>query len=131
MEDKIFSSDRPFRVWDYLVSHDQLLLRSAKIKGFERNIDVIFFGVSYIQLHTVLSGVTISKIDPPDEEVAYESIKKYLKHEGNKLFQVASANERYLIVAAFVRVFENALEFDETSLGFTELGRENEITAIN
>jgi len=126
MEKDVFSSDRPFRVWDYLVSHDQLLLRSPKIKGYKKNIDIVFFGVTYIQLHTVLSGVNIREICPSDSEVD-DSIKQHLSHESNKLFEVLSSNERYLIIAAFVRVFENDLEFRESSLGFTELGRENEI----
>lgn len=129
MQNKVFSSDRPFRVWGYLVSHDQLLLRSAKIKGYEENIDVVFFGVSYFQLFTILPGLTIRKINPKTE-VIYDSVKKELVYEGNKLFEVIGGDERYLIVAAFVRIFENDLEFDESSLGFSELGREKEIALI-
>lgn len=130
MEDNVFASDRPFRVYGYLVSHDQLLLRSDKIKGYEQNIDIVFFGVSYIQLHTVLPGLTIRKIDR-NTEVLHESVKNEVGWEANNLFEVISGNEKYKIVAFFVRVFENDLESGESSLGFSERGREKEIARID
>jgi len=131
MQNNIFSSDRPFQVWGYLVSHDQLLLRSPIIKGYEKNIDIIFFGVTYLQIDTDLSGLTIQKVDPADAEIVHNSVKQSLIYDGNNLFEILSNDEGYLIVAGFVRVFENDLEFGESSLGFTELGREIEIARIS
>ena len=130
MEDNVFSSDRPFRVWGYHVSHDQLLLRSPKIKGYKENIDIVFIGVIYLQLFTMLSGLTIRKIDW-NTEVMYESVMNEINYEEDNLYEVVSGNEKYLIVAACVCVFENDLEFGESSLGFSDRGREKEVARID
>lgn len=121
---------RAFRIWDYRVSHDQLLLRSAKIKGYNENIDIIFYGVNYIQLSPELSGLTIQKMVPPFA-APYESVVQNLEFEGNNLFEIVSGRDVYLVAAAYVRVFENNLEFDESSLGQTEQGKGLEIGSIS
>ena len=46
---------------------------------------------------------------------------------GNFLFEIESSSEAYYIAAAFVKVFENSLNFNESSLNFESKGRETEI----
>ncbi len=123
MNREFFKSDRYFTFFDYLVSHGQLLLRSDKIKGFDVNIDIIFFGTTYIQLGTMLNGIKI-RLAEKNEAISYQSVSKYLSYEENNLFEIESGNERYFIAAAFVKVFENNFEFNETSLNYENAGRE-------
>lgn len=126
MNKEIFKSNRYFTVFDYLVSHGQLLIRSDKRKGCSENIDIIFFDTSFMQLFTMLSGITIRIVDK-SKFANYISVSKYLSEEGSSLFEIESGEEKYYIAASFVRVFENKLEFNETSLGYGNHGREKEI----
>jgi hypothetical protein len=126
MNKEIFKSDRYFTAFDYLVSHGQLLIRSDKRKGGNENIDIIFFDTSFVQLFTMLFGITIRMV-AKSTVANYISVNKYLSEEENNLFEIESGGEKYYIAASFVRVFENELEFNETSLGYENKGREKEI----
>ena len=126
MNMEIFTSNRYFTVFDYLVSHGQLLIRSDKRKGYASNIDIIFFDTQFIQLFTMLNGIKISIINTPQSH-QYPTVSKYLSYDNNHLFEVESEGIIYYIAASFVKVFENNLEFNETSLGFDQKGRQREL----
>ncbi len=115
--DTIFASDRYFTMFDIVVGHGLLLLRSAKNEQLTQNIDIIFFDTTYIQSFVMLKGVRIRKIASKDSIVNYPTVKKELGYNNTYLFEVESNNEKYYIVASFVRVFENELDFLESSLG--------------
>jgi hypothetical protein len=125
MNTEIFKSERYFTVFDYSVSHGQLLLRSDKRKGFKENIDIIFFDTNFVQLFTLFSGIIIRKVDT-EFNIDYPSVKKYLSHQENNMFEIESGNEKYYVGASFIKVFENELEFNETSLNYEnkDLNRE-------
>ena len=126
MNKEIFNSDRSFTVFDYFISHGQLLIRSKKGDNQKYNIDIIFFDTTFLQLFTILYGLTIRMVSK-DEFNKYDSVNKYLNYDNSNLFEIISANEKYYIAASFVKIFENELEFDETSLGMLHRGREKEI----
>jgi hypothetical protein len=104
-------------MFDIVVGHGLLLLRSAKNEQLTQNVDIIFFSTTYIQSYTMLEGVRIRKIASNDSIVNYPTVKKELGYNNTYLFEVESNNEKYYIVASFVRVFENELDFLESSLG--------------
>lgn len=126
MSPEIFKSRRYFTFFDYLISHGQLLIRSDKRKGHDQNIDIIFFDVTFVQLFTMLYGITIRSVSK-NEIIDYPTVKKYLNYEHHNLFEIESNRERYYVAASFVRVFENELEFDETSLGYGDKDKGKEI----
>jgi hypothetical protein len=128
MNTEIFKSERYFTVFDYSVSHGQLLLRSDKRKGFKENIDIIFFDTNFVQLFTLFSGIIIRKVDT-ELNIDYPSVKKYLSHQENNMFEIESGNEKYYVCASFVRVFENELEFNETSLNYENKDSNREIAS--
>ena len=69
-----FLSDRTFQVWEYQVSHGQLLIRSASIpeeteSGTRENIDLLCYGVEYMALPTILAGVELGAATA--EEISY------------------------------------------------------------
>ncbi|WP_300600645.1 hypothetical protein [Niabella sp.] len=128
MKEEIFRSNRYFTTFDVLVSHGQFLLRSQKNESYTSNIDIIFFDTTYIQLFSRLNGLTI-KMKKGKNLTGYRSVSNYLSYENNHLFEIESGEEKYYIAASFVKVFENVLEFNETSLGYEDRGRANEIAS--
>jgi hypothetical protein len=126
---EIFKSDRYFTLYDVIVSHGQLLLRSQKTDDIANNIDIVFFNTSYIQSFSRLNGVRINILKNATDTICYNTVKKYLDYDNNYLFEIESNDEKYYIAASFVKVFENNLEFHETSLGIGIFGRENEIAS--
>ena len=126
MSQEIFKSDRYFRVFDMYVSHGQLLLRAQKDEQYSHNIDIVFFDTTYIQLYSMLYGVHIRVVSNNDI-IKYESVKKYLGYQNNHLFEIESNSEKYYIAASFVRVFENTLDFGESTAGLSNYGREIEL----
>ncbi len=126
MKSNTYTSERVFNTFDFFLSHGQLLLRSSKNKDFEYNVDIIFFDVKYIQTPTSLTNISIKKIEKT-ELISYESVKSSLNYKGNELFEIDSKGEKFYISAAFFKVYENTLEFNETSLGMIDKGREKMI----
>ncbi len=127
MKKEIFKSERYFTVWEYIVSHGQLLLRSDKRAGYDENIDIIFYDTSFIQLFTSLQGIIVRVVDKKSI-TNYNTLNEYLSYETKNLFEIESNGEKYYIAASFVKVYENDLAFHETSLGIAEnKGRAKEI----
>src|SRR4051794_11561024 len=62
----LFKSDRPFQLWDYTVSHRQLLLRSpiaprtSTSPRFTTNVDLVFWGVESLSIPTWFEGLQVS-----------------------------------------------------------------------
>ncbi|WP_419698993.1 hypothetical protein [Mucilaginibacter sp. NFX135] len=117
MNKEIFKSERYFTVFDFLISHGQLLLRSSKDDNNKKNIDVIFFGAKFIQLFTSLWGISIKIADKDINLISYDSVNSSLGHKENCLFEIEAKTERHYIGASYFKVYENELEFNETSLG--------------
>ncbi|WP_315814195.1 hypothetical protein [Paraflavitalea speifideaquila] len=75
----------------------------------------------------MLYGVSIREIDK-NEITSYNSVTEYLSYDNKHLFEISSGQEVYYLAASFLKVFENDLDFNETSLGVLEYkGRDNEI----
>jgi hypothetical protein len=128
MNKEIFKSDRHFTVFDFLISHGQLLLRSSKDDSNIKNIDIIFFGIKYIQLFTSLIGISIRIVDKNQSPTNYNSVNTFLNSDENYLFEIETNSEKYFVGASFVKIFENELEFNQSSLGLNQTkGREKQI----
>ena len=121
---EIFQSNRYFILFDIIASHGQLLLRSQKTEENALNIDIVFYDTTFIQLFSRLSSVRISIVSKDVKDFNYESVKKYLDHSDTHLFQIESNNEKYHIAASFLRVYENQMEFSESSLHAIDKGEE-------
>ncbi len=107
MNEVIFQSNRTFRIWDYLVSHDHLLLHSRINEENIDNIEIVFEGVSFIQLPTLLKGIVIKKSTE------------------NK-FKIETDGKEYFIDAINFSVFKNTTEKIPTekllSISLSKLG---------
>ncbi len=128
MNKEIFKSDRYFTVFDFLISHGQLLLRSSKDDSSVKNIDIVFFGIKYIQLFTSLIGISIRIVDKTISLINYNCVDSFLDNDENYLFEIGTGGEKFYVGASYFKVYENELEFNETSLGLHQVkGREKEI----
>jgi hypothetical protein len=105
---------RNFRLWDFKVSHDQLLLRSPKNAENPKNLDVAFVGVEYIELPTKLKELTVGEAGDDDFRRADLGVGKAVPR--NQVFVIESGGRRYVVVAAAMKVSETDLDLFESSL---------------
>jgi hypothetical protein len=68
----------------------------------------------------MLYGVKIYKNEAAlsDILIPYSTVNKYLSYDDNYLFCLEGNDETYYIAASFFVVFENKLQFNESSLYF-------------
>jgi hypothetical protein len=106
--------DPTFRVWDFRVSHDQLLVRSPKNAQESKNIDIAFVGVEYMDLPTKMRDLVLNEVGHDDLRKAEDALGRVVPKD--QVFAIRANNRNYLVVAAAMKVFENDLEVFESSL---------------
>jgi len=111
-----FSSDRSFRLWDYSVSHKQMLLRSPKSPDVAMNVDIVLWGVEYLDLATSLEGLTITS--PSREEVTRAGQAMGNTVDPSQVHCFASGDRRFVVVAVGFKVLRNDLDIFESSLEY-------------
>ena len=106
-----YTSDRVFKIWAYTVSHCILLLRSSQlyydVEGYTPsmnfNIDVEFWGVGFLDLPDMLSGIIIKEI----RSNIPEKFNYYSSSLGYKAFEIQSKGQSFYIIAAGCRIGRN------------------------
>ena len=104
-----------FQVWDFNVSHDQLLIRCAKDKDQSENVDLIFGGVFYMEIPCDLTGVRLDK--PSADEITYLVGRTgIIDGLPRRYFVLCTAERRYFVGALLLKVKKNTLDYGESSL---------------
>ena len=98
-------------VWEYRVSHRQLLLRCPKSTNSSKNLDVMFYNVRYMSLPTTLPHLEIW--EPDQKDIAFAENRIGTKVSSEDIYILGSGNQRRLIVAG------NAV-FAESTIGLFE-----------
>jgi hypothetical protein len=111
-----FCSDRAFQIWDYNVSHGQLLLRSPKSPDIAMNVDVVLWGVEYVEIASMLQGLEI--VSPSSDEVRRVGEALASKADPSGVHCFVSGGRRYLVAAAGFKVLRNDLDLFESSLEY-------------
>jgi hypothetical protein len=111
-------TERTFQLWDYNVSHSHLLLRSPKCPGIDTNIDIKFFGVSYLNIPTIIRGCSIVEANSEEIETIHSLFPN--RSDATEIFIIASAGNRYSIVAVAYKISENELDIFQTTLDLYE-----------
>lgn len=108
LNDKAFPN-RLFQLWAYHVSHQRLLVRSPKGPDIERNIDLKFYGVGYLNVPSNFRGVAL--VDATAEEVdqVRSEFGELLLRE-RTVYVLASTDKRFIVVAASVTVEEHDMD---------------------
>lgn len=107
---------RKFRLWDYNVSHEQLLLRSPRTSSNTKNVDIIFWGVEYLELPTSLQQVELQAGTEDDLARVCKILDKPIPSEG--IHCLVTAEGRFVVVAAGFKVLSNDLDIFESSLEY-------------
>ncbi|MFN7873788.1 MAG: hypothetical protein ACK5PB_00625 [Pirellula sp.] len=106
----MFQSNRTFKIWEYRVSHQQLLVRSPRAPEVATNIDLVFWGVKAIKLETIVKGVDIA---PDNSNVSDDALAKYIENGYTKF--VLDGKGSY-VIASGMKVLENEMDIFESSL---------------
>jgi hypothetical protein len=93
-------------MWDYNVSHKQLLVRSPQTSKVPDNVDVIFWGVRFIGTPTSFVGIIIRNAFPT--ELASVEVAAG-KCDIKEVFCIQSENKTHFIVAGGLKVLKNQL----------------------
>ena len=101
-----------FKVWEYRVSHKQLLLRRPKATDLAKNLDVMFSNVQYMDLPSVLSDLEIE--EPNQDDIAFAESRAGKAVKGNQVFVLKSNNRRHVIVAGDAVVRESSMGLFES-----------------
>jgi hypothetical protein len=91
-----------FQVWEFRVSHSQLLIRSPRSSEAPKNIDVVFVGVAFMEVPDIFRGLSVREGDS--------------SQKGHIVYVLTSQGQQYRIVAAGATVIENELDLFESSL---------------
>jgi hypothetical protein len=100
----IFDSVRFFQLWIYTVSHSTLILRSPNnenVKEAGYNIDIEFWGVTYLDLPDLFNGIKIRKM----EDNIPQKFDKF--KNGCEVFEISTDNNNHYIVASGCIVGKN------------------------
>ena len=111
-ETKIFNSERLFEVWQYSVSHRQLLLRSNKSNLAPTRIEVLFKDIAFMMIVPTLKGLAITACEP-----GKENLPAYLNIAGAKkgLYRIDAEGFVGYVIAGSVITGEDELEYYQPS----------------
>lgn len=114
--------ERNFQVWEYQVSHGQLLVRSPQGPATDRapaqttNIDLVFVGVEFFQLPRALRGLAIERSTLEERTVLASSVGRTVEPE--RAWTLVSESRRYFVVAASLTVSENNWDIFDSPFEF-------------
>ena len=115
-------SDRTFKVWEYQVSHGQLLIRSPKAPAtgaspeLLTNVDLVCLDVDYMAVPRALHGLEL--LPPSPDEIRHLEVLlgKAIAPENIKV--LASGGNRFSVVASSFSLSENDWDIFESPFQF-------------
>lgn len=102
MTKKTNFNGRKFQLWRYTVTHNVLMLVSTKDMGYETRICVLFAGVEFLELATMMS---IDEIREPSD--AGEELRRY---------EIISGERTFAISAEFMQVEEDFGDYNAANI---------------
>ncbi|MFV0388398.1 MAG: hypothetical protein ACK5NT_06560 [Pyrinomonadaceae bacterium] len=107
MKSKILK--RTFQVWKYEVSHQKLLIRSPSSPNLETNIDIVFYGVKFMELKDIFHGIEFLAVTP-DELTSVNQL--FLSEQSKtKLYKFRSEGREFRVVALTRKIYRNNLDW--------------------
>ena len=107
--------DREFKIWDYLVSHRQMVIRSLGPEEDSPNLDLHFRGVEFVRAPTVFRGLSV--VPPTGAEVAdAEALVAPRRCDQSMVWVLESGGHRHLVVAKSLDVGETDFPMMSTAL---------------
>jgi hypothetical protein len=101
-----------FKVWEYRVSHKQLLIRCPKLSDASKNVDLKFYNVEYLDLPSTFSDLEID--EPNQDDVAFASSRLGRSVESERIIVLKSRDRRHVVVAGALAVSESSMGLFES-----------------
>lgn len=123
--------DRTFKVWEYQVSHGQLLIRSPKSPATDAsperltNVDLVCLGVEYMAVPRAFRGLEIQS--PRSDELRDLEAVLGKPLQENDVRILVSAGRRFPIVAASFDISENEWDIFESPFEFRSQFRRDSV----
>lgn len=106
---------RRYVIWEYAVTHAQLLLRSQRDNDNPTRIDVLFKGVSFLHMPDGLDIESIDEVSPAEvRSIGGEDALKALTYD-RKGFRLRSPSGDALVVALVMFSAEDGLHASDPS----------------
>jgi len=96
-----------FKLWEYRVSHKQLLIRCPRLSDTSKNVDLKFYNVEYVDLPSVFSDLEIDEANQDD--IAFASSRLGKPVERAKIVVLKSRERRHVVVAGALAISESAM----------------------
>ncbi len=122
------TDDRDFKVWEYQISHGQLLIRSPKAPATEAslerrtNVDLVFLGVEYMCLPRLLRGLTLDEATAEELRLLEATLGR--APEPDFVRMLVSGGRRFAVIAASVALSENEWDIFDSPFEFRSRFRE-------
>lgn len=107
--------DRRFKIWDYLVSHQQLIVRSPGPDQGSPNLDLHFTGVMFVRAPVAFQGLAVLAPTLAEAE-EMQALLAPAKCELEWVHILESGGRRYVIVAASLSISETDYPMMSTAL---------------
>ena len=112
---------RSFKLWEYVITFQQLLIRSQKTINEPTNVDIVFFATSYIEIPT---GEGLFKLLRPTlEECNRAKFVLAKKVESESIFILERDLKRFMVVAVSYKVIEDERDFWDSPLQTFRMGQ--------
>lgn len=115
-------SDRTFKLWEYQISHGQLLIRSPKSPATETsletltNLDLVCLGIEYMAVPRIFRGLELTSPTPGEIQDLELLLGKPIPPDNVKILE--SEGKRFPIVASSCSISENDWDIFESPLEF-------------
>ena len=104
-------NNRKFKFWFYHITHSEAIIRSERTEEFEKNIDIYFGDIQYMEMPAVLSELKLDNANEADIIYLAEKTGKAVRPKDVTV--LLSGGRRYYIIASIIRIMENSLEPNE------------------
>jgi len=115
MPSEVIKFARPFQIWNYTVSHRQLLLRSTKSQERQTRVDVLFKGVAALGLPSAFRELEVRPATSVDIDEIGQPHCSRLSDGAVTLYVVRGGEFLGYVAAVGVFVHEDDAEYNEAS----------------
>jgi hypothetical protein len=112
-----------FKVWEYRVSHGQLLIRRPKTSELSKNFDIMFYNVDYMDLPYAFSTLVVREPNAQDMAFAMDRTGKDL--EKKRVFVLQNGERRHIVVAGKAVTTESTMGLFESPFALPQVGRQS------
>jgi len=101
-----------FKLWEYRVSHGQLLIRCPKLSEASKNVDLKFYNVEYVDLPSILYDLEID--EPNEDDITFVTNRLGKSVEKKRVIVLKTRQQRHVVVAGALTISESLMGLFES-----------------